>query len=62
MREFRTLLSAYGAAYDDVDAAFDRLDHTGRGVLTVAELVVAARQYYAGTDPNAAGNWLFGPL
>lgn len=61
-REFRTLLSAYGTAYDDMDAAFDRLDHTGRGVLTVAELMAAARQYYTGTDPDAAGNWLFGPL
>jgi hypothetical protein len=61
-REFRTLLSAFGTAYDDMDTAFDRLDATGRGVLTVEELVEAARQYYAGDDPDAAGNWLFGPL
>ncbi|MEV0199901.1 EF-hand domain-containing protein [Nonomuraea sp. NPDC050691] len=61
-REFRTMLSAFGTAYDDVDAAFDRLDRTGRGRLTVDGLVAAARQYYTGADPNAAGNWLFGPL
>lgn len=60
--EFRTMLTAFGTAYDDVDQAFDRLDRTGRGVLTVEELVSAAREYYAGDDPNAAGNWLYGPL
>ncbi|GGO73337.1 EF-hand domain-containing protein [Nonomuraea cavernae] len=61
-REFRMLLSAYGTAYDDVDEAFDRLDRAGRGVLTVDELVLAARQFYVSDDPGAAGNWLFGPL
>ncbi|MEV0229190.1 EF-hand domain-containing protein [Nonomuraea sp. NPDC050786] len=60
--EFRTMLSAFGVAYDDVDEAFDRLDRTGRGVLTVEELVLAASDYYRSDDPNAAGNWLFGPL
>ncbi|WP_240777526.1 EF-hand domain-containing protein [Nonomuraea basaltis] len=60
--EFRTMLSAFGVAYDDVDEAFDRLDRAGRGTLTVAELVTAASDYYRGDDPNAAGNWLFGPL
>jgi Ca2+-binding EF-hand superfamily protein len=61
-REFRTLLSAFGTAYDDVDEAFDRLDRAARGALTVDELVVAACQYYVSDDPSAAGNWLFGPL
>ncbi|WP_219461571.1 EF-hand domain-containing protein [Nonomuraea rhizosphaerae] len=61
-REFRTMLSAFGTAYDDVDDAFDHLDRAGRGVLTVAELVEAACEYYVGDDPNAAGNWLYGPL
>lgn len=61
-REFRTLLSAFGTAYDDVDEAFDRLDRASRGVLTVDELIVAAWQYYVSDDPSSAGNWLFGPL
>lgn len=61
-REFRTMLSAFGTAYDDVDAAFDRLDQSRRGTLTRDELVLAAMQFYAGEDPSAPGNWLFGPL
>ncbi len=60
--EFRTLLAAFGTGHDDADAAFDRLDTTGRGVLTVDELVRAARDFYTGEDPEAPGNWLFGPL
>ncbi|GAA2382511.1 EF-hand domain-containing protein [Nonomuraea africana] len=61
-REFRMLLSAFGTAYDDVDEAFDRLDHDRDGTLAVADLVEAAREFYTGDDPHAAGNWLFGPL
>ncbi|MEV3980266.1 EF-hand domain-containing protein [Nonomuraea sp. NPDC050227] len=60
--EFRTMLSAFGTAYDDVDEAFDRLDREGRGALTVEELIRAAEDYYRSSDPNAAGNWLYGPL
>ncbi len=60
--EFRTMLCAFGVAYDDVDEAFDRLDREGRGALTVDELVLAAADYYRSDDPNAAGNWLYGPL
>ncbi|MCF6474920.1 hypothetical protein FAF44_42085 [Nonomuraea sp. MG754425] len=60
--EFRTMLCAFGVAYDDVDEAFDRLDRTGRGALTVDDLVLAAADYYRSEDPNASGNWLFGPL
>ncbi|GAA0953680.1 hypothetical protein [Nonomuraea longicatena] len=60
--EFRTMLSAFGTAYDDVDEAFDRLDREGCGSLSVSDLVDAARQYYTGDDPHSAGNWLFGPL
>jgi Ca2+-binding EF-hand superfamily protein len=60
--EFRMLLSAFGTAYEDVDDAFDRLDHDRDGTLAVDELVEAARQFYAGDDPQAAGNWLFGPI
>ncbi|MGW0803161.1 EF-hand domain-containing protein [Nonomuraea sp. NPDC002799] len=60
--DFRTMLCAFGVAYDDVDEAFDRLDRMGRGTITVEELVLAAADYYRSEDPNAAGNWLFGPL
>ncbi|MFJ2029165.1 EF-hand domain-containing protein [Streptosporangium sp. NPDC087985] len=60
--EFRVMLTAFGTAHDDVDAAFDRLDRDHDGSIPVGELIEAVRQYYTSTDPNATGNWLFGPL
>ncbi|OUC94288.1 EF-hand domain-containing protein [Streptosporangium minutum] len=60
--EFRVMLTAFGTPHDDVDVAFERLDRDHDGRLSVGELVEAARQYYTSADPNAAGNWLFGPL
>src|SRR5437868_1353931 len=49
--EFRMMLSAFGTPYDDIDAAFDRLDQRNEGVLTVEALVAAARELYTGDDP-----------
>lgn len=62
LHDFRTMLSAFGTAYDDVDEAFERLDRSGDGTLPVSDLVAAAREFYTGDDPHASGNWLFGPL
>ncbi|MBB5868903.1 Ca2+-binding EF-hand superfamily protein [Allocatelliglobosispora scoriae] len=59
--EFKTLLKAFGAPAKDAKAAFEHLDADGDGSLTVEELVLAARQYYTGTQP-AAGDWLFGKV
>ncbi|WP_433255068.1 EF-hand domain-containing protein [Streptosporangium sp. CA-135522] len=60
--EFRVMLTAFGTPHDDVDVAFDRLDRDHDGSISTGELVEAVRQYYTSADPNAAGNWLFGPL
>jgi Ca2+-binding EF-hand superfamily protein len=60
--EFQVMMAAFGTPYADVEAAFDRLDLDQDGNISVTELVEAARQYYTSTDPDAAGNWLFGPI
>lgn len=60
--EFRALQRAFGTAEPGIDAAFERLDTDGSGTVTVAELVAAAEQYYRGADPDATGNWLWGPI
>lgn len=59
--EFERLEQAIGNPRADAAAAFAQLDRDGSGTLTQDELVEAAREFHTGTDPDAVGNWLFGP-
>jgi Ca2+-binding EF-hand superfamily protein len=59
--EFERLEQAIGNLEAHAAEAFTKLDRDGSGTLTVDELVEAAREFHTGTDPDAAGNWLFGP-
>ena len=60
--EFLAAQNAFGTSAEDARAALAKLDTDGSGTVTVDELVEAARAFYLGDDPEAAGNWLFGPL
>jgi Ca2+-binding EF-hand superfamily protein len=60
--EFAVLQEAFNTPPEDTGAAFERIDTDGDGRVLVEELVAAIRAYYIGTDPEAPGNWLFGPL
>ncbi|WP_431944887.1 EF-hand domain-containing protein [Actinacidiphila sp. bgisy167] len=60
--EFEVLQRAFNTPGTDIAAAFNRLDADGDGCVSTADLVAAIRAYYIGTDPEAPGNWLFGPL
>lgn len=55
-------LAAMGLTETDATLAADHLDTDGDGVITVAEMAVADREFYLSTDPQAAGNWAFGQL
>jgi Ca2+-binding EF-hand superfamily protein len=56
------LQRAFNTPVSEISAAFNRIDTDGDGTLSTQELVAAIRAYYIGTDPEAPGNWLFGPL
>lgn len=60
--EFQRLQGAIGNARENSVVGFDKIDLDGSGTLTVDELTTAAREYHTGTDPDAVGNWLFGPV
>lgn len=59
--EFQTLEGVMGIAEADSLAAFEHLDTNGDGVLEIEEYLVAIRDYYTSSDPDAPGNWLYGP-
>lgn len=60
--EFRTMHTAYGTPENDISMAFSAIDTDEDGMVTVTELVHAAREFYIGDDPRAGGTWLFGRI
>ncbi len=60
--EFDGLEQATGTAQQDSAVAFEKLDIDATGTLTADELTEAAQAFYTGADPDARGNWLFGPV
>lgn len=62
MEEWRMIQSAYGTSAADADSTFRLLDRDGSGHLGRDEIAKAAHEFYTGTDPDAPGNQLFGPM
>jgi Ca2+-binding EF-hand superfamily protein len=60
--EFQTLSRTLRISEPDTAAGFRKFDSNGDGELSEEEFMVVARQFYAGEDPEAPGNWLYGPL
>jgi len=60
--EFTSWLRACRVASGDADMVFAKLDRDGDGTLTVDELTMAFQEYWTSSDPDARGNWLFGPF
>ncbi len=59
--EFVKLEWCYAIDEEAAREAFRHLDRSGDGYLTIAECHRAAEEFYRSDDPNAPGNWLFGP-
>ncbi|GAA4011369.1 hypothetical protein GCM10022247_37200 [Allokutzneria multivorans] len=51
-----------GVSVEEMGQAFDRLDHDGDGELSIEEIRTAAAEYFTSDNPDADGNWLYGPL
>jgi Ca2+-binding EF-hand superfamily protein len=54
--------STLGVPEADCTIAFQKLDRDSNGVLHRDEIRSAAEEYYTSDDPDALGNWLFGPI
>ncbi len=60
--EYAAYLQTYGVEKEAAQEAFKHLDHDGNGFLTVDELIKNAKEFYLSDDPEAPGNWYWGPL
>lgn len=60
--EFKMFYSIYGLDSQLAGEVFRKLDENGDRVLTRPEIARLYRQFAHGDDPNALGNWLFGPF
>lgn len=57
---FARFLKTFGIGETDANAAFQRLDRNGNGVMERDEIFAAQKEFFVSDDPNAAGNWLLG--
>ncbi|MFJ5990240.1 EF-hand domain-containing protein [Lentzea sp. NPDC092896] len=62
MNDWLRLQGGYGTPLTAAEESFRLLDTDASGYLTRAEISVATREYFTSTDPQAAGNNLYGPL
>lgn len=58
--EYRALIEAWNGRHTDTDTVFNILDDDGDGHLSREEFTTLWTQFWAGDDPTAPGNWVFG--
>ena len=59
--EFRAFYSFFQLDDDLADEMFERLDTEKAGYLTRNQIQTYSQAFNLGNDPDAVGNWLFGP-
>jgi len=60
-KEYINAIEAFGASREEGKMAFEKLDADNSGHLTWDQFLEAVKQFHLSDDPEARGNWLFGP-
>ena len=60
--EWRVFYNAHTIDANAADHVFERFDADGDGFLSRDETMDKLREFFCSNDPDAAGNWFFGPL
>jgi Ca2+-binding EF-hand superfamily protein len=58
--EYVAMFRAYGLYTANAKMAFDKLDLNSDGRISDEELIKAFSDFFLSSDPDAAGNWIFG--
>lgn len=59
--EYLGVVTSYQMTMAEAEEAFSHLDRDGDGYITQAESLTNTREFFLSQDPEARGNWLFGP-
>lgn len=59
--EYLKFFRSFRGDDEDGEIAFDKLDDEDKGHLTRKEFLEAVTEFHLSDDPDARGNWLFGP-
>lgn len=60
--EWTQLYAAWRVEPRFAPEAFKKIDRDGNGFITKEELVLTVKEFHQSDDPDAPGNWLFGPI
>ncbi|AFY74239.1 hypothetical protein Syn7502_02231 [Synechococcus sp. PCC 7502] len=60
--EWADLFRVYNIPVIYVDETFSKIDLNGDGTLSNAEVMSMIEEFYFSSDPNKAGNYMFGPI
>ncbi len=59
--EYLKFFESFRGDTENGELAFQKLDHKDQGYLTRKEFLEAVTEFHLSDDPDARGNWLFGP-
>ena len=59
--EYMKFFRSFRGDDEDAEIAFQKLDEDEKGYLTRQEFLEAVTEFHLSDDPDAPGNWLFGP-
>jgi Ca2+-binding EF-hand superfamily protein len=59
--EYLKFFRSFRGNVEDGEIAFQKLDEDDKGYLTRKEFLDAVTEFHLSDDPDARGNWLFGP-